>query len=250
MVEQGSAEREHAEYSYCCAFGGPRAAAPPSGNLSPNNDPGEEVTRLPFIEPSVTERAPLTFSMIRLGVLLAPCYAAFPKNALISGPWRLDRRDGWMNSVTSSLDTTSQWKQIELLQQLQEKEGLKAATNFCVPMMSTTARCIRQRGCWNNNPSAAQFRNTYRTLVHARVLSSNSSNVVPQVNGIRLSSILEDISSSPSGKLWPYSVEPNDCHTTPQTKKQYLICVTDLSDTYLRLLTLRRSSRRGHYYQA
>ncbi|KAH6933490.1 hypothetical protein HPB50_015577 [Hyalomma asiaticum] len=42
--------------------------------------------------------------------------------------------------------------------------------------------CIRQRGGWNNTPSAAQFRHTYRrTLVHARVLSSSGANVVPQL---------------------------------------------------------------------
>ncbi|KAH7976420.1 hypothetical protein HPB52_013750 [Rhipicephalus sanguineus] len=33
--------------------------------------------------------------------------------------------------------------------------------------------CIRQRGGWNNNPSAAQFRHAYRqTIVHAAVLAS------------------------------------------------------------------------------
>lgn len=48
--------------------------------------------------------------------------------------------------------------------------------------------CIRQRGGWNNNPSAAQFRHTYRrTLVHAQVMSSKNANVMPQLQGICLS---------------------------------------------------------------
>ncbi|KAH7932341.1 hypothetical protein HPB51_029338 [Rhipicephalus microplus] len=47
--------------------------------------------------------------------------------------------------------------------------------------------CIRQRGGWNNNPSAAQFRQAYRrTLVHAQAASSRNANVLPQVQGICL----------------------------------------------------------------
>lgn len=49
--------------------------------------------------------------------------------------------------------------------------------------------CIRQRGGWNNNPSAAQFRLAYRkTLVHAAVLGSQRANVQAQLEGITLSS--------------------------------------------------------------
>ncbi|KAH7979382.1 hypothetical protein HPB49_009281 [Dermacentor silvarum] len=42
--------------------------------------------------------------------------------------------------------------------------------------------CIRQRGGWNNNPSASQFRHAYRkTLVHAVVACSMNANATPQL---------------------------------------------------------------------
>lgn len=47
--------------------------------------------------------------------------------------------------------------------------------------------CVRQRGGWNNNPSAAQFRHAYRqTLVHAAVVGSKNANVAAQLEGISL----------------------------------------------------------------
>lgn len=48
--------------------------------------------------------------------------------------------------------------------------------------------CIRQRGGWNNNPSAAQFRHAYRqTIVHAAVLASKNANATAETEGICLS---------------------------------------------------------------
>nr|XP_054920014.1 uncharacterized protein LOC126516643 [Dermacentor andersoni] len=48
--------------------------------------------------------------------------------------------------------------------------------------------CRRQRGGWNNNPSAAQSRHAYRqTIVHAAVLGSKNANVTAQTEGICLS---------------------------------------------------------------
>ncbi|KAH7967065.1 hypothetical protein HPB49_022146 [Dermacentor silvarum] len=48
--------------------------------------------------------------------------------------------------------------------------------------------CIRQRGGWNNNPSAVQFRHAYRqTIVNAAVLGSKNANVTAQTEGICLS---------------------------------------------------------------
>ncbi|XP_064460284.1 uncharacterized protein LOC135370468 [Ornithodoros turicata] len=45
--------------------------------------------------------------------------------------------------------------------------------------------CIRQRGGWNNNPSASQFRHAYRKLlIHAEVQAPSSANVAPTVEGI------------------------------------------------------------------
>ncbi|XP_077513214.1 uncharacterized protein LOC144124441 [Amblyomma americanum] len=45
--------------------------------------------------------------------------------------------------------------------------------------------CIRQRGGWNNNPSALQFRYAYRSLlVHADVLPVTTGNVTPDFEGI------------------------------------------------------------------
>ncbi|KAH7940710.1 hypothetical protein HPB49_003747 [Dermacentor silvarum] len=47
--------------------------------------------------------------------------------------------------------------------------------------------CIRQRGGWNNNLSASQFRHAYRkTLVHAVVACSMNANATPQLEGICL----------------------------------------------------------------
>lgn len=44
--------------------------------------------------------------------------------------------------------------------------------------------CIRQRGGWNNNHSAAQFRYAYRAiLLHAEVRGSSASNVLPNLEG-------------------------------------------------------------------
>ncbi|KAG0431463.1 hypothetical protein HPB47_021782, partial [Ixodes persulcatus] len=44
--------------------------------------------------------------------------------------------------------------------------------------------CVRQRGGWNNNPSAAQFRQAYRKqLVHAGVQAPNSANVAADLEG-------------------------------------------------------------------
>ncbi|XP_040074900.1 uncharacterized protein LOC120847019 [Ixodes scapularis] len=44
--------------------------------------------------------------------------------------------------------------------------------------------CVRQRGGWNNNPSAAQFRQAYRKLlVHAGVQAPNSANVATDLEG-------------------------------------------------------------------
>lgn len=45
--------------------------------------------------------------------------------------------------------------------------------------------CIRQRGGWNNNPSALQFRYAYRSLlVHADVRPTTTGNVAPDFEGI------------------------------------------------------------------
>lgn len=45
--------------------------------------------------------------------------------------------------------------------------------------------CIRQRGGWNNNPSAVQFRHAYRCLlVHADVKAPTTANVAPDMDGI------------------------------------------------------------------
>ncbi|KAM7307585.1 hypothetical protein ISCGN_011221 [Ixodes scapularis] len=44
--------------------------------------------------------------------------------------------------------------------------------------------CVRQRDDWNNNPSAAQFRQVYRKLlVHAGVEAPSSANVAPDLEG-------------------------------------------------------------------
>ncbi|EEC08967.1 hypothetical protein IscW_ISCW024374, partial [Ixodes scapularis] len=44
--------------------------------------------------------------------------------------------------------------------------------------------CVRQRGGWNNNPSAAQFRQAYRKLlVLAGVQAPNSANVATDLEG-------------------------------------------------------------------
>lgn len=45
--------------------------------------------------------------------------------------------------------------------------------------------CVRQRGGWNNNPSASQFRHAYRKLlVHADIQAPTSANVAPTMEGI------------------------------------------------------------------
>ncbi|KAH9377710.1 hypothetical protein HPB48_002343 [Haemaphysalis longicornis] len=47
--------------------------------------------------------------------------------------------------------------------------------------------CVRQRGAWNNNPSASEFRHAHRrSLVHAAVDGSQNANVTPQLEGIML----------------------------------------------------------------
>lgn len=45
--------------------------------------------------------------------------------------------------------------------------------------------CIRQRGGWNNNPSALQFRYAYRSLLlHADIKPAATGNVMPDLGGI------------------------------------------------------------------
>ncbi|KAH7939325.1 hypothetical protein HPB52_010966 [Rhipicephalus sanguineus] len=76
--------------------------------------------------------------------------------------------------------------------------------------------CIRKRGGWNNNPSAAQFRHTYRrTLVHAQVASSGNANVLPQLQGIFLPRSQRNITCT--------QAETIDCEESMPARAQSLL---------------------------